>query len=317
MQNYIIRRLIYAVITFFGITVLVFTMANLAPGSPLDGLMADPGMTEAELERRAAQLGLDKPVIVQYFSWCKELCKGNMGYSYTKFRPVKDMIFERLGPTLMLTCSAILASYVFGVPLGVVCSVKHYSFSDYIVSTLAFIATGLPGFFLGMLLIYWFSIKLGWLPMNGMFGADGSRSVFTVIQHLVLPSMAIALPEIGKVMRHVRSNLLETMQNDYIRTERAKGLREWKVIMAHGFRNTLIPIVTIFSGSIPFLFGGSVVVESVFSWPGLGTLMVTAINNRDYPVIMGASVVTAVVVLVAYLLVDLLYGLIDPRIVYD
>lgn len=317
MTNYIIRRTALAVITFFGITILVYFMSTLAPGSPLDALLADPGMTKEEIARRSAELGLDQPVYIQYLSWLKEFLHGNMGFSYTSYRPVSDMITERIGATLSLTVTAILLSYLVGIPLGLISALKPYSLRDYSVSTAAFVMTGVPGFFLGMILIYIFAVKLKLLPFGGMYDSSGSHSIGVVIRHLILPAAAIAIPEIGKVMRHVRSNMLEAMNEDYVRTARAKGVRESAVVIVHAFRNTLIPIVTVLSGSIPFMIGGSVVVEKVFGWPGLGTLMINSITSRDYPVIMGISVVIAIVVLVTNLLVDILYAYLDPRITYN
>ena len=185
------------------------------------------------------------------------------------------------------------------------------------MSTTAFVMTGVPGFFLGMILIFIFSVKLKILPFGGMYDASGSTDLLIIIRHLILPALAIAIPEIGKVMRHVRSNMLEVLNEDYVKTARAKGVREWVVIIFHAFRNTLIPIVTIFSGSIPFMIGGSVVIERVFGWPGLGTLMINSITSRDYPIIMGISVIVSIVVLVTNLLVDILYAYLDPRITYN
>ena len=317
MTNYIIRRTALAVITFFGITILVYFMSTLAPGSPLDALLADPGMTKEEIARRSAELGLDQPVYIQYLSWLKEFLHGNMGFSYTSYRPVSDMITERIGATLSLTVTAILLSYLVGIPLGLISALKPYSLRDYSVSTAAFVMTGVPGFFLGMILIYIFAVKLKLLPFGGMYDSSGSNSIGVVIRHLILPAAAIAIPEIGKVMRHVRSNMLEVMNEDYVRTARAKGVGESAVVSVHAFRNTLILIVTVLSGSIPFMIGGSVVVEKVFGWPGLGTLMINSITSRDYPVIMGISVVIAIVVLVTNLLVDILYAYLDPRITYN
>jgi len=317
LSNYIIRRTALAIITFFGITMLVYFMSTLAPGSPLDALLADPGMTKEEVVRRSAELGLDKPVYIQYFKWLNELLHGNMGYSYTSYRPVVDVVTERIAATLVLTVSAIVLSYIIGIPLGIISSLKPYSILDYIMSTLAFIMSGVPGFFLGMMLIYIFSVKLKILPFGGMYDASGATDLLVLIKHLVLPTFAIAIPEIGKVMRHVRSNMLEVLTEDYVKTARAKGVKEWGVIIIHAFRNTLIPIITIFSGSFPFMIGGSVVVERVFGWPGLGTLMINSITSRDYPIIMGISVIVAIVVLATNLLVDILYAYLDPRITYN
>ena len=316
LTNYIIRRLFFAVLTFLGITVLVYWMSSLA-GSPLDALLADPGMTAEELARREEELGLDQPIFVQYVTWLKELLQGNMGFSYSTYRPVSDMVFERLGATLILTVTAIALSYVVGIPLGMLSALKSGSPLDYACSTMAFVLSGVPGFFLGMVLIYLFAIRFPILPFSGMYSAGGDGGILDLVQHLLLPALAIALPEIGKVLRHVRSNMLEVLNEDYVRTARAKGLTKRVVILRHAFRNTLIPLVTVLSSSIPFMIGGSVVVERLFSWPGLGSLMVNSITSRDYPVIMGISVVIAVVVLVSNLIVDILYAYLDPRITLD
>lgn len=312
MRNYIIRRLFFTVFTFLGITILVYWVSSLA-GSPLDALLADPGMTVAEVERRKAELGLDQPIYIQYFTWLKELLHGNWGYSYVSYRAVSDVVFERVGATLLLTISAIALSYLIGIPLGLISSLRPYSGMDYVNSTAAFVFSGVPGFFLGMVLVYVFAIKLKLLPFSGMYSANGG-GLGDLLLHLLLPALAIALPEVGKVMRHVRSNMLEVLQDDYTRTARAKGLAEKAVIIKHAFRNTLIPLVTVLSGSIPFMVGGSVVIEKMFSWPGLGSLMVNSITSRDYPVIMGISVIIALVVLISNLLVDILYAYLDPRI---
>lgn len=317
LGNYIIRRIASAIVTFLGITILVYFMSTLAPGSPLDALLADPGMTKEEIARHATELGLDKPVYIQYFTWLKELLHGNMGFSYTTYRPVAEVVTERIGATLLLTVTAILLSYIIGIPLGLFSALKPYSAADYSISTIAFIMTGIPGFFLGMILIYIFAVKLRVLPYGGMYDPSGGNQVLGVIQHLILPALAIAMPETGKILRQVRANMLEVLNEDYVRTARAKGVKEWRVIIVHAFRNTLIPLVTIFSGSVPFMIGGSVVVERVFGWPGLGTLMVDSITKRDYPVIMGISVIIAVIVLVTNLLVDVLYAYLDPRITYN
>ena len=316
MTNYIIRRLFFAILTFLGITILVYWMSSLV-GSPLDALLADPGMTAEEVARREQELGLDQPVFIQYVVWLKELLTGNMGFSYSTYRPVSDMVSERIGATLILTVTAIALSYVIGIPLGMFSALRSGSHLDYSFSTMAFVLSGIPGFFLGMVLIYLLAIQWQILPFSGMYSASGGGGLLDLIRHLILPALAIALPEVGKVLRHVRSNMLEVLNEDYVRTSRAKGLSEQVTIIKHAFRNTLIPLVTVLSSSIPFMIGGSVVVERLFSWPGLGSLMINSINAKDYPVIMGISVIIAIVVLLSNLLVDILYAYLDPRITLD
>ncbi len=317
MAKYFIRRLALCVITFIGITIIVYSMASLAPGSPLDAMLAEPGMSLEEQERLAEQWGLDRPVIVQYFSWFGQMVKGNLGYSYRTSQKVTDMVLEKLGPTVLLTFTSLILAYLIAIPIGIRSARKPYSAGDYVSSTCALIANALPGFFMGMVAIYLFSVKLGWLPMSGMYTSSSDKSVLDVARHLILPALCLAIQQLGSVMRQVRSNMLDILGEDYVRTARAKGLAEKRVVFLHALRNSMIPIITLFSTSIPFLIGGAVVTESIFSWPGLGSLMVTSIQARDYPVIMGISVVVALAVLIGNLLVDLVYGLLDPRVRYD
>ncbi|GAQ24728.1 ABC transporter permease [Tepidanaerobacter syntrophicus] len=317
MSKYIARRVAVSIITFFGITIFVFFIANMAPGSPLDALLAEPGMTEADAARRAAALGIDKPIYIQYFNWVKALLHGDLGFSYRTFQKVTLMVAQRIGPTLLLTGSAILISYIFAIPLGIISSLRPYSLQDYMSTALAFLTAASPSFFLGMIFIYIFAVKLGWFPMGGMYESGVAGNFLSLLRHLVLPAVALALPQIGSTMRYVRSSMLEVLNEDYIRTAKAKGLRPKRVIWVHAFRNALIPVVTNFGSSLPFLIGGAVVTEQVFSWSGLGMLMVSSIGARDYPVIMGITVVVAIFVLIGNLIVDLLYGVLDPRIRYN
>jgi peptide/nickel transport system permease protein len=317
VSQYIIRRILLGVITFFGITIIVYTMSSLAPGSPMDAMLADPGMTAEEVGRRAAQLGLDKPLYIQYFSWLGQLLHVNLGFSYRTSQSVISMIAQRLGPTLLLTFSSLLISYLIAIPIGVHSATHPYSTGDYISSTAVLVATAFPGFFLGMVLIYLFAVKLPLLPMGGMYSSSSQKTFGSLMGHLIMPAMCLALQQLGNTMRQVRSSMREILGEDYVRTARAKGLSENVVVYRHAFRNALIPVATLFSTSLPFLIGGAVVTEQVFSWPGMGALMVTSILARDYPVIMGITVVVSVFVLIGNLLVDLVYGILDPRIRYD
>ena len=259
MGKYIGRRLILAVITFFGITIVVFFLSYMAPGTPLDYLMADPSMTPEELARRAVQLGLDQPVYRQYLSWLGELLKGNLGFSYRTYRSVMEMIGERLGNTLLLTGTSLILAYLAAIPIGIYSARKPYSLGDYVYSTSALIAMALPGFFVGMFFIFLFSVKLNWLPMSGMYTNTTNRSFWDLIKHLLMPAVCLAIQQIGTFMRQMRSNMLEVLGEDYIRTARAKGLSEHRVIYVHALRNALSPMVTLFGTSIPFLVGGAVV----------------------------------------------------------
>lgn len=317
MGKYIVRRLILTIITFLGITIVVFFLSYMAPGSPLDYLLADPSMTPEELTRRAAQLGLDQPVYRQYISWFIELLHGNLGFSYRTYRSVSAVIGERLGNTLLLTCTSLILAYLAAIPIGIYSAKKPYSIGDYTYSTAALIAMALPGFFVGMFFIFLFSVKLKWLPMSGMYTNTSSKGAIDFIKHLIMPAVCLALQQIGTLMRQMRSNMLEVLSEDYVRTARAKGLNDHRVVYTHALRNALGPMVSLFGTSLPFLVGGAVVTEQVFTWPGIGTLMIDSITARDYPVIIGISVVVAIVVLIGNLVVDILYGVLDPKIRYD
>ena len=316
-KRYVIRRLMVAVPTFLGITLLAFLVLNLAPGSPLDAMLADPRIAAEELARRRAAMGLDKPVLIQYFSWLGQLFRGNFGYSYSTQRPVMTMILERLPATMLLSASALLLALIVSLPLGIYAAQHVNSGRDYISGGISLLMMATPNFFAALILIYVFAIALQILPSGGMYSSSSAHTFPDLLKHMVLPTLVLSFQQIGGLTRHMRSSMLEVMQQDYVRTARAKGLPWHKVIDRHCLRNALTPIVTVVGMSIPSFVGGAVITEQVFSWPGIGTLMVTAINARDYPVIMGITVFIAVAVLLANLLTDLTYGLIDPRISYQ
>ncbi|MGI6079670.1 MAG: ABC transporter permease [Candidatus Avilachnospira sp.] len=313
MTKYVIKRLLIAIPTFFGITILVYFLSSLAPGSPLEMLMADPMATKEDMEALRAQMGLDQPVIIQYLRWLQNLFQGNLGTSYRTNLPVMGMVLERLGPTLILTIASTVLSVLIAVPLGIVSAYKPYSPWDYISSGLSFIGASTPTFFTGLVFIYVFAVKVGILPMGGMYDS-GIETLGSMVRHLILPCLTLTVFNVGSILRQTRGSMMEVFSEDYIRTARAKGLMELRVIIVHGLRNALIPVVTVLSTMIPFLFGGAVVAEQVFSWPGLGSLMVQSINSRDYPTIMGITVVIAAAVLLGNIITDIIYSILDPKI---
>ncbi len=313
MLKYIMKRLLIAIPTFFGITILVYFLSSLAPGSPLEMLMADPMATKEDMEALRAQLGLDQPVIVQYMRWLQSLLQGNLGTSYRTNLPVMGMVLERLGPTLILTLTSTVFSVLIAVPLGIMSAYKPYSPWDYISSGLSFVGASTPTFFTGLVMIYAFAVKMQILPMGGMYDS-GVETVASMARHIVLPGLTLTVFNVGSLLRQTRGSMMEVFTEDYIRTARAKGLKELRVVISHGLRNSLIPVVTVLSTMIPFLFGGAVVAEQVFSWPGLGSLMVQSINSRDYPTIMGITVVIAAAVLMGNIITDIAYSLLDPKI---
>lgn len=313
MPKYIMKRLLIAIPTFFGITILVYLISSLAPGSPIEMLMADPMATQEDLEVLKAQMGLDQPVIVQYLRWLQTLLQGNMGISYRTNLPVMDMVMERLGPTLILTITSTILSVLIAVPLGIMSAYKPYSLWDYVSSGFSFVGASTPTFFTGLVFIYIFAVKLNILPMGGMYDS-GVETFGSLANHLVLPCLTLTVFNVGSLLRQTRGSMMEVFSEDYIRTARAKGLHEFRVVVVHGLRNALIPVVTVLSTMIPFLFGGAVVAEQVFSWPGLGSLMVQSINSRDYPTIMGITVVIAAAVLIGNIITDIVYSMLDPKI---
>ena len=319
MRKYIRKRLLQAVPVVFGITLLTFFIMKMAPGGPLGGMISPRSSSEALL-RAQEKLGLNQPIIVQYWNWLKELVQGNFGYSTYNGQDVLAMILERMPATLLLTVTSFVFSFVVGIPLGVYSATHKYSRTDYGLTIFSFIGISIPSFFFGMGMIYIFAMQLKWFPTSGfgsaLFRGEGLALFFHKLRYLVMPALVMSLANLSSVMRFARSSMIETLTQDYIRTARAKGLAEKVVIYRHALKNSLIPVITIFGQSIPNLFGGAYITEKVFGWPGMGLLGVNAINNRDYQVLMGLTLFTAILVLLGNLLADIMYSLVDPRIRY-
>ena len=312
MGKYILKRILIAIPVLIGITLIDYAIMCLA-GSPLE-MLKGPRISDAALQAKEIAAGLDKPLIVQYFVWLWQLLQGNLGYSMKSYEPVSAMIGSHIGPTLLLMGASLALSLLIAVPAGIYSAVKQYSKGDYAVVTASFIGSSIPSFFLALILIYIFTVKLGILPSGGMNTLGMDSSVEDTIRHMVLPVTVLAVSLAGSNIRYIRSSFLEILQQDYLRTARAKGIGYKRVIWKHAMRNALLPIVTVIGMQIPMLFGGAVIIEQVFSWPGLGLMTMTAIMGRDYPVIMGVCLLSAVVVLVSNLITDILYALVDPTI---
>lgn len=314
MFRYILKRLLYAIPVFLGITFVIYTLINLAPGGPLSVLAASGEMSLSDLEALKISMGLDKPIVIRYFIWLGDLLHGDFGISYRTSQEVSLMISQRIMPSLMLTGTGILAAMLVGVPLGIISAYKPNSVWDHISTFLSFIGASVPNFFLSLLLIYILAVKLKWFPTSGMQSSGMSGNLLDLLHHLALPAFVCGIQPIGNYIKQTRSSVLEVLNEEYIKTARSKGLTNVVIVLKHAFRNALIPIVTTISLSIPFLIGGAVVTEQIFAWPGIGSLMITAITSRDYPVIMGVAVLICGVVLVANLILDLIYAALDPRI---
>ena len=316
MGKYIIKRLLMAIPVFLIMTFALFMLSNMMPGSAIDVIMME---SELSQEARAAlehQLGLDKPVIVRYFIWLTDMFRGNMGVSVVTKNSVASMLAVRIVPTLTLTLTGICLAVLISIPLGVLSAYRPYSLIDNISSVLSFVGSSAPSFFISLSAVYIFAVKLKLLPAQGMYTAGAAVSFSDRVQHLILPATVIAFQSMGNLLKQTRGSVLEVLGEDYVKTARSKGIKEELVILRHALRNALIPIVTTISLSIPFVIGGSVVVETIFSWPGLGSLMITSITNRDYPPLMGVAVVICIVVLVFNIFLDIIYSLLDPRISY-
>lgn len=314
MWKYILKRVAAALPVLLGITIIDYFIMSLA-GSPLD-MMQGPKVSAEALEVKATMLGLDQPVYMQYFSWLKQVLSGNLGYSIKSYQPVTDIIASHIGPTLLLMGTSLIVGLLIAIPLGIYSAIHRYQKRDYFLVTLSFLGTSIPGFFLALLLIYFFNVKLGWLPSSGMTTLGTGGGFLDVVKHMVMPVLVLSASIAGMNIRYVRSAMLEILQKDYLRTAKAKGIGRFLVIYKHALRNALLPIITVIGMQIPILFGGAVIVEQMFSWPGLGLITMNAIIGRDYPVIMGVCLLTAVVVLIANLLTDILYALVDPTIQY-
>jgi len=312
MMRYIVKRLLIAIPVLIGITMLDYLIMSLA-GSPL-AMMQGPRVSQAAVEAKAIQLGLTQPLYVQYFTWLGQLLQGNWGYSIKTYQPVWSMISQNLGPTLLLVGVSLILGFVIAVPAGVYSATHQYTKGDYSVVTLSFLGTSIPSFFLSLILVYVFTVLLGWLPSGGMTTLGTKGDFWDVVRHMIMPTAVLTASFAGSNIRYIRSSFLEILQQDYLRTAKAKGIGRFRTINKHAMRNALLPIITVLSMQIPMLIGGAVVVEQVFSWPGLGLLTMSAIMTRDYPVIMGVSLLSALIVLAGNLLADILYAMVDPTI---
>jgi peptide/nickel transport system permease protein len=303
-----------------GITIITFLVANLAPGDPVSALISpEDQLREEDLERMRKALGLDKPIPVRYVIWVKELVTGNFGFSYFTKQPVMDRVGPRLLPTIELTGIALVLSLLMGVVFGVISALRQYSFWDYALSVLSLIGLSIPTFFFGLVALLLFGLIWPILPVYGMSSGEETTLLGKIIdnlRHIILPALILSIDLVATNTRYARTAMLEVLGADYVRTARSKGLSNWVVFLRHGLRNALLPIITITSLRLPLLLGGAIVIEIVFSWPGLGQLSVDAIHQRDYPVLMALTLFLSTMVLASNLVADVLYAYADPRIRY-
>jgi peptide/nickel transport system permease protein len=316
MLQYIIRRILIAIPVLIGVTIFNFFIINLAPGNPVD-MFVNPNMSAADIEAKKEALGLNDPLWEQYGRWMMNLLQGDFGYSFATYEPVLDNLADRIGPTLLLMGTALIIAYIIAIPVGIISATRQYSFIDYLTTTFSFFGISIPNFFLGLGAIYIFAIVFPILPTGGMNTLGSSGGFVDTFRHLILPATVLGTAIAGSMVRYVRSSMLEVLGQDYLRTARAKGLREFMVNNKHALRNALIPIVTIIGLEIPLLIGGAVVTEQIFQWPGLGQLTIQSIGSRDYPMLMALNFIAAFTVLFSNLLTDVMYSVVDPRIKYN
>lgn len=324
MGRWLARRLIITAVTFLGISLLVFTLMRLTPVDPVDlllfNLRQSGGLSTEDIQRiretyRIA-LGLDQPIPIQYLLWVREaVTNGSLGFSFVSGRPSLEMVLERVPPTLILMGTALALELVIGIPLGILAALRRNRVTDYVVSAFGLSIVAVPSFFLGLAAIYVFSVRLNALPAGGMF-TPTSRGVdlVDVARHLIMPALILGLAGMGPIIRYVRTSIIETLGKEYLVTARAKGLPRPAIVIRHAFPNALLPLITFVGIEVGRLMAGAFVVEQIFTWPGMGSLALDAINSRDYPVVQAFAITVALVVLAGNLLADLAYGVADPRI---
>lgn len=327
MVTYIIRRLIQSIPIMFGISFLVFMIVQLAPGDPIDRFR-NPNIRPEQLDQLMRLYGLDKPMFEQYFSWLAAFFQfpwneRAWGYSLITNQPVRDSIFERVPATVLLMGSALVVTMIVSIPIGIIAAVKQYSWADKLISGFATIGYAMPSFLLGIYVLFFGGVWLGQLtggavsfPLFGRQSIGREGDVLDIAWHLVLPVTSLAIQSIAGYSRYLRASMLDVLRQDYVRTAKAKGLPASRVIGKHALRNAMIPFITLVGLSLPSLVAGAVITESIFSYPGLGSLTINAISQNDYPVIYATGMLTGFFVILGNLVADILYGVVDPRIKY-
>jgi len=314
LGRYLIRRAIVSIFTLIAISIVVYTILALAPGDPLSGFANNPNVPPELRERIRKTMGLEDPIHVQYMRWASAYVRGDWLQSYSAKIPVREYVLSRLPTTLMITGSALLLSILVALPIGVLSAIRQYSLFDQAATTFAFLGFSIPTFFSGILMILIFSVYLGWLP----FVYDSQVTGFLPnLKQSIMPILVLGLAGSAQLMRFVRASMLETISQDYVRTARAKGLREQSVVVLHAMRNALIPVVTVLALQVPDIFGGAIITEQIFRIPGIGRALIDGIYSKDVPVVMAITFGIAVLVVLFNVIADILYAVLDPRIRYS
>jgi peptide/nickel transport system permease protein len=323
MGRYLLRRLIQSLPVLIGITIITFTFMELAPGDAVSGLLMTAEGSAGDIDTAAlrAKYGLDQPAPIRYFRWLGELLQGNFGARILSGEPVIEEIGRRLPATLQLMFVAIFIAVLVGIPLGIYTALRQYSLADYALTGFVFMGISVPSFFAAIAAVYIFAVRLGWFPTGG-YSTPGQD--FTALEqfidrlhHLALPALVLAVESSASIMRYTRASMLDVIRQDYMTTARSKGLKPIMITIRHGLRNALLPVITIIGLRLPSLFGGAIVIEGIFNWPGMGRLYLDGVTTRDIPLIMGMVLISAVVIVISNLITDLTYAVADPRVRYE
>jgi peptide/nickel transport system permease protein len=333
MISIILRRLLRLIPTLLGVVVVVFLMLHLAPGDPIELMMGEAGhISQQEIEALKRQYGLDLPISQQFIGFVTNALRGDLGVSFVHKRSVSELIKERLPATLELTSAALILAILVGIPIGIAAALKYHSLTDRAATGFVLVGISVPGFWLGILLILIFSMKLHWLPTSGRFGHEIQMNSITglylidsllsakmsafweALRHLILPALTLAAPTIAVAARITRSSMLETLRQNYVVVARAKGLPEWKIVFKHAFKNAIPPIISLVGLEVGVLLSGNMIVETIFAWPGLGRLAVDGIYARDYPLVQGVVILYALTYVLVNMIVDISYAYFNPKV---
>jgi dipeptide transport system permease protein len=332
MLAFILRRASLIIPTFLGVTLLAFALIHLIPGDPVENLSGERGMDPARRERLLHEFGLDKPLPQQYAEYISEVLKGDLGTSLTTHEPVLGEFLTLFPATIELAFFAMLLATLVGLPAGIIAALRRNTVADYAVMGVSLTGYSMPIFWWALLLILFFSVQLGWTPVSGRIAVEydvpaltgfmlidtlraGEVAAFrSALSHLILPSIALGTIPLAVIARMTRSAMLEVLREDYMRTARAKGLPQWRIVLVHALRNALVPVITVIGLQVGLLLSGAILTETIFSWPGVGNWLVHGVQSRDYPVVQGGILLVATIVISVNLIVDLLYGVVNPRI---
>jgi peptide/nickel transport system permease protein len=317
VARFALRRLLGMIPLMLGVSVIIFGILQAIPGGPLAVYADNPHMRLEDIETLKRQMGLDQPIPIQYLRWLQGFVTGNWGFSFSSGRPVIEVIAERFPYSIKLMAASFIFAACVALPLGIISAVKKYSIFDYSATTLAFFGISMPVFWFGLMLQLLLAVKLGWLPVAGAGKVGDAATFLNSLPYLIMPTLVLSLFTVARWSRYVRSGTLEVLNQDYIRTARSKGMVESRVVMKHALKNALIPVITVMAVDLAGLVSGAVVTETIFAWPGMGSLMIQSVRAVDYPVLMGLMLSTSFAVIFANFLADLTYGVLDPRIRYE